>query len=238
VDQIPTVGTEFEVDHTDYRDICAFCSEVSGVPEHNAFVSFMPDIDPAACILYETERFVVIPCVGAACDGYVLIVPKEHVLSIGHLSCENDPELTALLNQVCSYLREQYGLPIVAFEHGAESFRNRGGACTDHAHVHLLPASLQIDLLTPMRVDFEPRRVADLSNATREQVTKRRRPYLWVQEQNGEKWVCDAPDALSQYIRRILLSQLGRRDEWDWAVFPGQEYIRRTIAQFHEIPLH
>jgi diadenosine tetraphosphate (Ap4A) HIT family hydrolase len=188
-------------------------------------------------VLYETPGFAVIPCLGSACDGYVLIVPKDHVLSAGHLSPEHDAELEALLTKVSGYLSNMYGLPTAAFEHGAESFRNRGGACTDHAHVHVLPASPQVDLVPPTRAEFQLRRAYDLSNTTRAQVTERQRPYLWIREQSGAMWICDAPDALSQYIRRILLRQLGRGDEWDWAVFPGLSHIRRTIYQFHERPM-
>ena len=237
MNEIPKVVAEFEIDHNDYKDICAFCAEVNAVPEHNAFARLIPDVAPAHCVLHETEHFVVIPCVGSACNGYVLIVPKEHVLSIGHLNGKYDAELTALMGQICDYLTGHYGLPVVAFEHGAESFRNRGGACTDHAHVHFLPASSQVDLVSRTRADFELRRVTDLSSATHAQVAERRRPYLWIREQNETMWICDAPDALSQYIRRILLAQLGCADEWDWAVFPGSEFIRLTIRQFQEFPM-
>lgn len=237
MEQMPSEVEKIEIDHDNYRGICAFCAEVNGVAAHNAFARLMPDVDPANCVLYETRRFVVIPCVGAACDGYVLIVPKEHVLSIGHLNCGHDAELAALVNRVFGYLSEQYGLPVVAFEHGAESFRNRGGACTDHAHVHFLPASSGIDLVSLTRADFQLRRVTDLSIAARCQVSERQRPYLWIREQDEAMWICDAPDALSQYLRRILLAQLGRGDEWDWATFPGVEFIRSTIQRFRDAPM-
>jgi hypothetical protein len=71
----------------------------------------------------------------------------------------------------------------------------------------------------------------------RRQVTERKRPYLWLRTSAGQMWTCDAPNALSQYIRRILVEQLGRPDEWDWAVFPGIEHMRATIGRFHDIPM-
>ena len=46
-----------------------------------------------------------------------------------------------------------------------------------------------------------------------------------------------APNALSQYIRRILVEQLGQPGEWDWAVFPGTKYMRATMEHFHQIPM-
>jgi diadenosine tetraphosphate (Ap4A) HIT family hydrolase len=228
---------EFEVDHEDYRDICSFCAEVSRSVDHNLLAELMPDVDVGRFILHETSRFVVIPGVGAVCDGYVLIVPKEHVLSMGHLDRSHDAEIDDLLERLDSYLHKQYGKSITAFEHGAESFRNRGGSCTDHAHMHVMPIGDEVDLLGPLRKEFDMRPAQEFFPALRSQVIERKRPYLWLRTATGRMWTCDAPNALSQYVRRILVDQLGRPGEWDWAVFPGTEYLRATISKFHAAPL-
>jgi diadenosine tetraphosphate (Ap4A) HIT family hydrolase len=171
------------------------------------------------------------------CPGYVLIVPKAHVLSAGHLDEDHDAEFDDLATRLESYLQAQFGRPITAFEHGAESFRNRGGSCTDHAHIHVFPAAAEVDLPAELWKEFALRRVHGLPSPAREQVQGRQRPYLWLRTQSGEEWMCDAPHALSQYVRRILVAQLGRPDEWDWAVFPGIDHIRATIERFHDVPL-
>jgi diadenosine tetraphosphate (Ap4A) HIT family hydrolase len=229
--------TEFEVNHEDYRDICGFCAEAARMTDYNLLAELIPDADVNDFILHETPQFVVIPGVGAVCDGYVLVVPKEHVLSMGHLDSSHDAEFADLLDRLSLYLYEQFGNAITAFEHGAESFRNRGGSCTDHAHMHVMPLGGQIDLLGPLGKDFELRHATEFVPALRRQVSERKRPYLWLRTSTGKMWMCDAPHALSQYIRRILVDQLGRPGEWDWAVFPGVDYLRSTMERFRAVPM-
>lgn len=232
-----TYVEESVVDHDDYRSICSFCAEISCRKEHNLLVELMPEIAIDDFILYETPRFTVVPGAGAVCDGYVMIVPKEHVLSFGHLDAAHDDELAKLLSTLGSHLESMFGEPIIAFEHGAESFRNRGGSCTDHAHMHVMPISREIDLLGPLSKDFELRRATEFAPALRDQVQERRRPYLWLRTTDGLMWICDAPNALAQHIRRIIVDQLGRPGEWDWAVFNGVEHLRATVRRFNDLPL-
>jgi len=229
-----TKETPVTVDTEDYRHICSFCAEVNRAREHNLLLELVPDVDPADFVLWETSDFVVIPGVGSLCDGYVLISPKEHVLSFGHLDERLDGQLRTLFGELERWLSAQYGRPVVAFEHGAESFRNRGGSCTDHAHMHVFPADPRLDIVSGVQMDYELLRAEQLLPVLREQVQVRRCPYLWLRGPDSDMWMCDAPSAMSQYIRRVILRQLGRPDEWDWLVFPGTEYIRRTINRFRE----
>ncbi|NSC25226.1 hypothetical protein FM076_30380 [Streptomyces albus subsp. chlorinus] len=228
---------EFDVDPEDYREICSFCAEIHRRPEHNLLATLLDDVPPADFVLHETERFVVIPGVGAVCPGYVLIVPKAHVLSAGHLDEDHDAEFDDLFTRLEGYLTTQFGRPVTAFEHGAESFRNRGGSCTDHAHIHVFPAATEVDLSSELRKEFALRPVEGLTAPARDQVRRRQRAYLWLRTRSGRAWMCDAPHALSQYVRRILVAQLGRPDEWDWAVFPGTDHIRVTMERFRDAPL-
>jgi Diadenosine tetraphosphate (Ap4A) hydrolase and other HIT family hydrolases len=231
-DQV-TQQPQADVDPDDYRDICSFCAEIRRAREHNLLLELMPDIDPADFILFETDNFVVVPGVGAVCDGYVVISPRSHVLSFGHLDESLDEEVVGLLQEVQGWLTAQYARPVLAFEHGAESFRNRGGSCTDHAHMHMFPADSSLDLVEVIRPTYSLRPVSQMLPAMREQVRQRYQPYLWLRGPAGDMWLCDAPAALSQYVRRVILGQLGRPDQWDWAVFPGIEHMRRTIERFH-----
>ncbi|KOG08193.1 hypothetical protein ADK35_42005 [Streptomyces viridochromogenes] len=224
------------VRHEDYREICSFCAEIHFKQEHNLLGELLPDYAVEDFILFESDHFVVIPGVGAVCDGYVLISPKEHVLSFGHLGSALDAELDDVCRRTAGFLRERYGERVLAFEHGAESFRNRGGSCTDHAHLHMFPAVPEIDIAAGLRRDFELRSVNDFLPALRHQVQERQKPYLWLRSDDGQMWICDAPSALSQYVRRIIVAQLGRADEWDWAVFPGIEHLRSTIETFRVFP--
>lgn len=192
----------------------------------------MPEFAPDDFILRDSGDFFVIPGAGSVCDGYVIISPKAHVLSFGHLDASLDSQLQAVFGDVERKLAGHYGRAVIAFEHGAESFRNRGGSCTDHAHMHVFPADPRLSLAAAVGTDFELRPVTQFLPSVREQVRTRHRPYLWLRE-GGQMWVCDAPRALSQYVRRVITAQLGRPDEWDWLVFPGTGHMRATVAQLH-----
>ena len=53
-------------------------------------------------ILYETESFYIVPGTGAFFPGYIMIVPKEHVMSFALLSPNKLEEFFSLLNDVRS----------------------------------------------------------------------------------------------------------------------------------------
>lgn len=222
-----------DVNPDDFRDLCSFCAEVERAREHNLLLELMPDLRPDDFILRETSDFVVIPGVGSVCDGYVIISPKEHVLSFGYLDASLDAQFESLFADVAQKLSGLYDRPVIAFEHGAESFRNRGGSCTDHAHTHVFPADPRLDLVTALRADFDLRPAPRFLPAARDQVALRQRPYLWLRGADGDMWVCDAPKALSQYVRRMIVAQLGRTGEWDWLVFPGTAHMRATVERLH-----
>jgi len=117
-----------------YEDICTFCDEVAGRP--NRFHEFGLKEGDTSYVLTQSDSFVVVPCIGALTDWYVLIVPRRHTLSVGWLDPPERTELRAVLDDVHERLARRSGLDVVIFEHGSYSFRDKGGACHDHAHVH------------------------------------------------------------------------------------------------------
>lgn len=232
-----TVETPTSVECEDYRDICGFCAEINQVSEYNLLWELFPEHDLGDFLLCETENFVVIPAVGAACDGYVLISPRAHVLSFAHLDPALDGELSDLLRRLGDHLLRLFGHRVWAFEHGAESFRNRGGSCTDHAHITMFPAKPGIDLVRAVGGHFVLHAVADHLPELSRQVLERRTSYFWIRAVDGRMWICDAPHTLSQFLRRAIFRDLGRPDEWDWAVFPQKAHVRATLGRFHETPM-
>lgn len=214
----------------DYRSICSFCAEIERLPEHNLFHQMMGKEIGYTYILKETDNFVVMPGIGSLMPGYLLIVPRDHVLSFGHLSATYDDELNKLLQILERWLVATYHSSVIFFEHGPASFTERGGSCTDHAHLHFVPIQTQIDLVSVMQRDFTVRQVQTMA-ALRDQIA-RKIPYLFLRHHDGTMYVCDAPNAISQYLRRDLVRQLELGDVWDWLVFPGTGHILSTIQAF------
>ena len=89
-------------------------------------------------ILWESENFCVVPSKGGFVPGWVMVVPKTHVLSVAQLPNPLYPEMKQLVAEVSARLTECFGPP-TAFEHGAVVENSSFGCGVDHAHLHLVP---------------------------------------------------------------------------------------------------
>src|SRR3954463_3923790 len=89
--------------------------------------------------LLETDNFAVIPSLGALIEGWVLLVPKLHCVSLGALPDTLRDEADSLERVMRMTLRAQYHHPIVSFEHGPSASLHGTGCGVDHAHLHLVP---------------------------------------------------------------------------------------------------
>lgn len=81
-----------------YEDICTFCLESKG--GDNVFIDLGVTEGPHDHVLFESDHFIVVPCVGALTDWYVLIVPKRHTLSTGWMTSAEHQDLRVLRREV------------------------------------------------------------------------------------------------------------------------------------------
>lgn len=211
-----------------YEDICTFCAEASG-SEENLFYREGLAVGKDY-ILYESPSFVVVPCIGALTDWYVLIVSRRHVLSCGWLEPSELEELQGVVADVTSGMTATAGQNVVLFEHGSFSFRDKGGACHDHAHIHVVATDRHVDdfvKLVSGNVSLEP-----CENWIREAtrfVRTEGRSYLALSFAGGSL-VGSAHNAPSQFFRRSLAEWLEAEEgEWDWATFPQHDRLRKMI---------
>ena len=56
------------------------------------------------------------------------------------------------------------------------------------------------------------------------------RPYLFLQTNEGRRFVYDAGIVPSQYVRRIVTAELGMPERWHWREYLGLEELKRTFA--------
>ena len=68
-------------------------------------------------ILYESERFVVIPTLGQFIPGWLMVVSKDHFRCAGVHSNDELLELSWLITKVRKVIEKSFGSSIV-FEHG------------------------------------------------------------------------------------------------------------------------
>src|SRR5699024_5825012 len=76
----PCSEPEDPVHETILGEICTFCCEVEGGDDSNLFYDLGLAHTRADYVLLESEHFVVMPCIGALTDWYLIIVSKRHTL--------------------------------------------------------------------------------------------------------------------------------------------------------------
>lgn len=172
----------------------------------------------------QTRRLVAVPTFGCFVAGYVLIVPRTHVLSFGRLDAQTLAEADELVQVLAERMGAAYGMPVLGFEYGNNQ---PGGRRIAHAHWHLLPSEADLGGWLTQRLDGRP--IESLTVLPRESAES----YIAVRDQQAELTVYRVPNRPQQRIRlRRLVAELDPRIDatgWDWAARNHPELIRQTV---------
>lgn len=203
---------------------CRFCYLLNRNTEYE---SHKPICDS---VLFETDNFVIIPTIGALLEGWLLIVSKEHYLCVGEMPSNVYSELKTLKKLASNILEDCYSKPTI-FEHGPSESGSLIGCGIDHVHFHLVPISFELinknlldrgyELVNWKKAndDFSILKKYFLNNT----------PYFYAEEPSNNCWISSAEGAPSQYFRRLIASQLGIYDCFDYKKHEFTENILRTI---------
>jgi len=219
-------------------DVCTFCAELLGLLEKSNYGRLTGGVGTDR-ILWRGERFVLIPSLGPLHAGHLLLVPTQHVLSFANLSELALLEAEELIASIGKFFNQQQDV-ILAFEHGAMTLgdseyekrlkRAKSGACTDHAHVHLLPGvSAQqvvstIDEMCPHKIKSEITHLQELPKELDPNMG-----YIIISDGGRQGWCLYQLEKVPrQFMRRVLASIIGLA-EWDWYDHPHIEVVQRTV---------
>jgi len=198
-------------------DDCVFCKENLYEKDHER-------------ILRKTENFIVLSSLGHFIEGYLLLIPKKHYLSIAQLPSGLFSELGELQQEVRDVLGYVYENPIFC-EHGAVSEYKKAGCCIDHAHLHAFPVN--VDLSDVLKEHFRSNRKIKELGELKEQ-EERKTPYLYFENVNESKYVFDAPVVPKQYFRQQVSYETGKPELWDWRRYPEIENLEKCIAKLKD----
>jgi len=184
--------------------------------------------------LFESTHFIALPSLGSLVEGWLLLMPRQHFISVGALTPNLHEELATFKLDVCARLNSVYG-DVCAFEHGPCAPGRQVGCGVDHAHVHLVP--LGFDLVDAARdhlprVEWQP---APWSACT--PVVAHQLDYLFVEQPIGVGRIAVAPQFGSQILRRVIASRIGRPDEFNWRTHHQASSIDRTINSLRPMAL-
>jgi len=197
--------------------ICRFCDIVSGEYQYN-------EIDEPFA---SNEEFFAIASIGPIVEGWTLIVPKSHRLSMRDIY--DSPMLNDFLGSVLPQLIRRYG-SLIAFEHGANKEESLTACGTAHAHLHLVPFG---ESLLPDLQNSDMRWI--VCHASEISSKSDNNEYLFYSEL-GTKKVWQDPigylhvlkNPVSQFFRHVIAKRNGRIEVSDYKRFPLFDTARHT----------
>ena len=202
---------------------CPFCAEFDG-DGLSLFATMLGERLPSR-IVYEDADFIVMPPLGEFIEGGLLVLTREHVLSMAHLRPGQFDRLERLVSAIGEVLLKRWGVAPLVFEHGPAPSAGKGVCCVDHAHLNVFPAKVQVH---PHLMGRSHEPVARLANLAR--LKDREYGYLFVQENDGIRHTYDGRDVPTQLVRRIIATQLGMPERWHWREYPGCAELLATCA--------
>jgi hypothetical protein len=211
------MGSGSNVDPT-----CPFCEGIPGVgsqPPDRANSFFNEPILVGADV-------VLVPTVGMLMPGYLMAVTTQHVLSFADAGRGGLDEVDGWISRLLDSLAPSFGNYLI-FEHGSGgTIRPVGrgsGACLVHAHLHLIPGVA--DLFDSLQHSLGASPLSSLQDLSVHSDVN----YALLGR--GGQWSVAPSVALpGQWIRRQVAAHLGRPDEYDWALFRGDEHLEPTLT--------
>jgi diadenosine tetraphosphate (Ap4A) HIT family hydrolase len=173
-----------------------------------------------------TPNFVAVPTYGCFVAGYLLIVPRTHVLSFGGLGAGALAEAQGLVDSLADRLRAVYGMPVLGFEYG---INDTGVRRIEHAHWHLLPSAADLGGWLADRLAGQP-----ITSLT--ELPSGAGSYIAVRDQDAVLTVYDVGAAVEAHQRIRLRRTVAALDPgvddaaWDWADHRYVELIRTTVT--------
>lgn len=183
-------------------------------------------------ILYESDNFFVVPAIGQmGIEGYILVCSKEHFIGVGNILKEYESELRGVLDKSKKIISEVYDSEVLVFEHGPRLRCHKGGGCLDHAHLHLVPTS--VDVMEFLNRKFKPEQIEDYSKL-REIYEQQKSSYIFVESQEEKMYVIEVEFPIpSQYLRQVIASKINVAN-WDWRVDPDYETFEKTVEHLKD----
>jgi ATP adenylyltransferase len=177
--------------------------------------------------LLETSHFVVLPSLGALVEGWLLIVPKVHFISLGELPTSLETEFLTLKSEIVQLTESLYGAAAL-FEHGPSSIKRQVGCGVDHAHLHIVPTIYDLKSeVAPFLPNAAQWQRGDL-NGCRD-AYRSGNDYLYLEQPVGHGFILKSGQLGSQLFRRAIARSMGIEEQFNWREHPQFVAINSTI---------
>jgi SAM-dependent methyltransferase/diadenosine tetraphosphate (Ap4A) HIT family hydrolase len=185
----------------------------------------------SSLLIYRDSFFDVISGLGALAQGYVLLVPRDHVRSIGELDEFSVRRIYRAAWCMANKVGESFGRSCLVMEHGSSGDPHLpGGACIAHAHIHIFPLECEADpqyFIPPNSYQVDD--VAQLNGLAQDNSN-----YYYCALSEKEGYLSVNNNLGHQYGRRKWADHLGVGGEWDWAAAPYNDRAVQTAERLRD----
>lgn len=178
--------------------------------------------------LLTRNNFDIVPSVGSLVEGWLLAVPRRHVVALAELSVNEQHRFVSLIKDITRILEHEYG-PVVAFEHGPAQPKRGAGCGIDHGHLHLVPTDADLKSgVAAFQFNFELLWKEASWPWKARTAHQNGNDYLFLREQDGKSWIAESREPIpGQLFRRVLAAHISHCG-WDWKTDPRDEVGRAT----------
>ena len=182
---------------------------------------------PVDCIIYESENFYVVPELGTLKQGFLMIVPKQHILSVAQFPEELMPEYYEVCRDVEQILLKAFNGKVVSFmEHGSgPSGKTSHKKSIVPAHTHVV---VDFILKEKYREMIQMKICKDISSA------KYVHYFSYQEGTQGDLLISMDPEVYvqRQFPRQVMAEELGLApDQYNWRWYEFDEITDATL--FH-----
>ena len=193
---------------------CCICAQLAGEQKRDLLSQLNKDSKYTRRVALESRLSAVIPSLGPLVDGHSLICPKKHRISLAEMSPEELGDLVAVSEHLERVLRKCFGMPVHRFEHGNAKNLSRVVCSVEHAHLHLLPAEVNLVDVLINEHGFQEiaEGVSSLPQIAGEE------EYIFYSSPSGDSFIrtLEVEKIPSQFFRRLFAASLGNRENWNW----------------------
>lgn len=189
---------------------CFLCDEVNGQAPLSYFLGHYEN--PTDKVIEESFHFVAFPDISPIVPGHTLLLPKSHVLSLAQIPTDHWPEFNQIKRSMMDWVNKRFG-NVFVFEHGSMADDIESGVCIQHAHLHIIPAQVEItnklQAYSQRPIEYRP---IDIQKALSEIKTS----YLYYEDSNGLGCLIHPYKPVPQQLICMLVAQSCHMLDWDW----------------------
>jgi ATP adenylyltransferase len=173
--------------------------------------------------VFESENFVALASLGSLVEGWLLLLPKVHYISVGALPRGLIAEFEQVKQLLVERLQNEYG-SVCAFEHGPSTPSRKIGCSVDHAHLHLVPLSFDLanaaSPFLPLGTEWKEATWENCHSAC-----AGNQDYLYLEQPLGKGRISTHGHFDSQIFREGIASYLRKLSEYSWREYPQLDLL-------------